>query len=125
MKRLIGSRVMLVLALVADLFLYAGSPGPFDYSTASFAAAVSLQEQVTPDWLDRDGVVGTAIGVDGSGNAVLKVYLTSPGISVFPQFVSGVQVVPEVTGRLWRCRRARPTRPSTRRPAFRARYRSA
>jgi hypothetical protein len=85
MKRLIGSRVTLMLALVADLFLYAGSPGPFDYSTASFAAAMSLQEQVTRTWLDRDGVVGTAIGVDGAGNAVLKVYLATPGIAVFPR----------------------------------------
>jgi hypothetical protein len=99
MNRFFRSRAGLALALAADLLLYAGSPGPYDYTAASFEAALSLQEQVTPDWLDRDGVVGTAIGVDGSGHAVLKVYLAAPGVTAFPQFVAGVQVVPEVTGR--------------------------
>jgi len=99
MLRLLRSRVGLVLALLADLLLYAGGPGPWDYSAASFEAALTLQEQVTPAWLSRDGVVGTAIGVDGMGHAVLKVYLTTPGIVVFPQFVAGVRVMPEVTGR--------------------------
>jgi len=99
MRRLLGSRIGLLLALAADLLLYAGSHGPWDYSSASFQAALSLQEQVTDDWLSRQGVVGTAIGVDGSGHAVLKVYLSTPGIAAFPKFVSGVEVIPEVTGR--------------------------
>lgn len=64
----------------------------------SFEAALVLQQQVTDDWLARDGVVGTAIGVDGRGHAVLKVYLTSVGAAVFPQYVVGIEVVPEVTG---------------------------
>ncbi len=89
---------MLLLALLGDLFLL-GGPGPYDYSTASFEAALRLQERVTADWLSREGVVGTAIGVDGAGHAVLKVYLTEIGIASFPQFVTGVEVVPEVTGR--------------------------
>lgn len=99
MIRLLRSRVGLLLALVADLLLYAGPPGPYDYTAASFEAALSVQEQVTDAWLARDGVVGTAIGVDGVGHAVLKVYLTNPGVVAFPTFVAGVQVVPEVTGR--------------------------
>ena len=99
MQRILRSRPALALALVADLLLYAGSHGPYDYSATSFEAAVSLQERVTDSWLSREGVVGTAIGVDGSGHAVVKVYLTTPGIVAFPQFVAGVQVVPEVTGR--------------------------
>ena len=99
MKRRFRSRVTLGLALVADLLLYAGSHGPHDYSATSFAAALSLQEQVTTAWLSREGVVGTAIGVNGSGQAMVKVYLASPGIAVFPRFVAGVEVIPEVTGR--------------------------
>jgi hypothetical protein len=99
MKRILRSRGALALALAADLLLYAGSHGPFDYSEASLEAALSLQEQVTDDWLANEGVVGTAIGVDGAGHAVLKVYLTSPGMAVFPKLVAGIQVVPEVTGR--------------------------
>ncbi|MDH3424862.1 MAG: hypothetical protein OEN00_17825, partial [Gemmatimonadota bacterium] len=92
MTRLLRSRFALVLALAADLVLYAGVHGPYDYSRSSFEAALSLQEQVTDEWLTRDGVVGTAIGVDGAGRAVLKVYLVSPGITTFPNFVADVQV---------------------------------
>ncbi|MGY8779341.1 MAG: Nal1-like putative serine protease [Longimicrobiales bacterium] len=99
MRNLLRSRVVLGLALAAELFLYAGSSEPWAYSAASFDAALSLQEDVTDTWLAREGVVGTAVGFDGFGHAVLKVYLASPGIVAFPQFVAGVQVVPEVTGR--------------------------
>ncbi len=97
-KRLFRSRVTLLLALLGDVMLYAG-PAPFEYSSASFDKALALQERVTDDWLAREGVVGTAIGVDGAGHAVLKVYLTELGIAAFPRFVTGVEVVPEVTGR--------------------------
>lgn len=102
MSRLLRSRAGLVLALAADLLLYAGSSGPYDYSQASFEAALAAQEQVTDEWLAKEGVVGTAIGVDGKGNAVLKVYLTRPGVALFPNFVpvenGSVRVVHEVTG---------------------------
>lgn len=96
--RLFRSRGMLVLALLGDVLLFAG-PGPYDYSTVSYEAALRLQERVTDDWLSREGVVGTGIGVDGTGHAVLKVYLTEAGVAHFPRFVTGVEVVPEVTGR--------------------------
>jgi len=98
MKRFFRSRVMLLVALVGDIMLYAG-PGPYDYTSASFQRAMSLQATVTDDWLSRPGVVGTAIGVDGHGHAVLKVYLTEFGVASFPRFASGVEVVTEVTGR--------------------------
>ncbi len=99
MKRFLRSRTALVLALGADLLMYAGSPGPYDYSAGSFEMALAAQERVTEDWLALEGVVGTAIGVDGAGNAVLKVYLTELGIAAFPSRFAGVDVVPEVTGR--------------------------
>ena len=98
MVTLVRSRFMLLAALLGDLLLFAG-PGPYDYSASSFEAALTLQENVTEEWLSREGVVGTAIGVDGMGRAVLKVYLTEVGIATFPRFLSGVEIVPEVTGR--------------------------
>jgi hypothetical protein len=97
-RRLFRSPVAMGLALLADLFVYASSSGPYDYTASSYEVALAAQERVTDDWLALDGVVGTAIGVDGKGHAVLKVYLTSPGVVALPRFV-GVQVVPEVTGR--------------------------
>jgi len=98
MRRLLRSRAVLFLALGADLLIFAGPQDPFEFSGASFEAALSLQEQVTDDWLARDGVVGTAVGVDGRGHAVLKVYLSSIAAATFPQYVVGVEVVPESTG---------------------------
>ena len=98
MRRLLRSRATLLLALGADLLIFAGPQDPFEFSGASFEAALALQEQVTDDWLARDGVVGTAIGVDGRGHAVLKVYLSSIAAATFPQYVVGVEVVPEITG---------------------------
>lgn len=98
-RRLLGLAALLGLALTADLMLSSGPTGPFDFTSTSFDEALALQAEVTDDWLSRPGVVGTAIGFDGSGDAVLKVYLTSPGIVTFPTFVQGIQVVPEVTGR--------------------------
>jgi len=97
MGSLLRSRVLLVAALAADLALYA-SPGPYDHSDETLQVALAAQARLTEDWLALDGVVGTAIGVDGRGHAVLKVYLTAPGAAVLPRFVGSVEVIPEVTG---------------------------
>jgi len=96
--RLLRSRVGLVLALLADLALYASPPGPYDYTEASLEIALSAQQAFTQEWLSLDEVVGTAIGVDGAGHAVLKVYLSEPGFVDFPTYMGGVEIVPEVTG---------------------------
>jgi hypothetical protein len=92
------SRSLLVAALAADLALYASDRGPYEYDAGSFRAALLAQERVTDDWLALDGVVGTGIGVDGMGNAVLQVYLTAAGAAALPQLIGGVEVVPQVTG---------------------------
>ena len=83
--RLLRSRTGLALVLLADLLVYAGSPGPYDYTNASLEIALAAQEVFTEEWLDLDEVVGTAIGVDGAGHAVLKVYLAEPGSLDFPR----------------------------------------
>jgi len=97
MLRLLRSRAGLALALLADLLLFAAGPGPYDYTAESFRVALAAQERFTEGWLALDGVVGTAIGVDGAGHAVLKVYLTGARAAAVPRFV-GVEVVLEVTG---------------------------
>jgi len=97
--RLFRSRFGLVLVLTADLLMYASSPGPYDYTQASLEVALAAQQVFTDDWLALDEVVGTAIGVDGAGHAVLKVYLTAPAPSLsFPRYMAGVEIVTEVTG---------------------------
>jgi len=97
-KRRLGSRLALVAALVADLFTQ-GVPaldrGP---SQLSLDAAFAAQAQVTDQWLSRPGVVGTAVGLSTSGQAVVKVYVTAFGAATLPQTVAGVPVSVEVTG---------------------------
>ena len=97
--RLLRSRTGLGLVLLADLLVYAGTPGPYDYTQASLEIALAAQTVFTEEWLSLDEVVGTAIGVDGSGHAVLKVYLAEPGFLSFPRYMGGVEIVTEVTGR--------------------------
>lgn len=97
--RFIRSRTGLALVLLADLLVYASSPGPYDYTTASLEIALAAQEIFTEEWLDLDVVVGTAIGVDGTGHAVLKVYLAEPSTLDFPRYMAGVEIMTEVTGR--------------------------
>jgi hypothetical protein len=98
MKRFFRSKVGIAIALFADLLISAGPSGPYEYSTVSFETARALQARMTDDWLSLDGVVGVAIGSDGSGNAVVKVLLAAPGVVELPRFLDGVQIVPEVTG---------------------------
>ena len=99
MRTLLRSRLVLVIALGAVLVLAAGSGNPWAYSTNSFTAALALQEAMTDEWLSLDGVAGTAIGFDGHGHHVVKVYLTQPGLVTIPRMMQGVEIVSEVTGR--------------------------
>jgi hypothetical protein len=96
-KRRFGSRLALLAALVADLFTH-GVPalhrGP---SQLSLEAALVAQAQVTSEWLSRPGVVGTAVGIGASGQAVVKVYVTALGVAALPQSVAGVPVNVELT----------------------------
>lgn len=96
-RRVFGSRVGLLLALVADLLLYAGPWSPAEVSRGSLELALAAQQLATPSLIDMEGVVGTAIGFE-RGHAVLNVYLTRPGAAVLPRFVSGVRVRPVVSG---------------------------
>ena len=105
-KRKRGSRLALLLAIVLDLFLH-GSPGLdpiLDHildpnpTQTSLSAALAAQARVTEEWMDRPGVVGTAVARGPSGQAVVKVYLTAMGAAMLPQTVAGVSVLTEVTG---------------------------
>jgi hypothetical protein len=100
-RGLLRSRVLLVAALTADLLLYTSDVEPrrgSQYDAESLSSALTAQERVTDEWLTLDGVVGTGIGIDGLGNAVLQVYLTAAGAAMLPRFVGSVEVVPQVTG---------------------------
>ena len=99
LTRLLRSRVGLVLALMGDVLLWSGPhEGAYGLRAADLQAALAAQAQVTAQWIDLEGVVGTAVGQDAAGRSVVKVYLTAAGVAALPAAVAGVPVVTEITG---------------------------
>lgn len=98
-RTLLRTRLAPALALGASLVLLSGPADPWSYSARSYDAAMSLQARMTNEWLSHEGVVGTAIGLDGLGNHVVKLYLAQPGVVTVPRMMQGVEIVTEVTGR--------------------------
>lgn len=88
------------LATVVVWLIMFGPPALPDVSGGpDLSAALAAQAQVTADFIDLEGVVGTAVGLGPTGAPVVKVYLTAAGVAALPAAVAGVGVVPEVTGR--------------------------
>ena len=97
MLRWTRSRWGLVAALLADVAM--GGPGfPGLPGGPGLNAAMAAQESVTAEWLAMEGVIGTAVGLDRSGDYVVKVYLTALGVAQLPASVAGVPVQFEITG---------------------------
>jgi len=93
----LGARLALLVAIVADLFTFGVTPLGRGPSFASVQAAMAAQAQVTDEWLARDGVIGTAVGLDRAGHAALTVYVTTLGLAFLPESVAGVPVKIELT----------------------------
>lgn len=90
------SRWGLVAALLADVAL--GHPVIPDLTGGpSLEAAMAAQASVTGIWMGRDGVVGTAVGLDTDGDYVVTVYLTALGMARLPATIDGVPVRLELT----------------------------
>ena len=96
--------MFLVVGVVSVLIARPVLPFGGTTTISSLDAALAAQAQVTDEWLAMDGVVGTAVGFDATGQAVLKVYVTTLGAALLPQTVAEVPVQMEATGRftsLW------------------------
>jgi hypothetical protein len=65
------------------------------------AVAVRAQERHTARLLATPGVVGTAVGLDANGNAIVKLFAEKPGIAGLPARLDDVPVAVEVTGRIY------------------------
>ena len=96
--RALRSKWMLLVALVADFLFFGGPHRPREAYRASLARTLEAQAVANARWLDLEGVVGTAVGIDGRGELVVKVYLSAPGAAFLPASVDGVPLQTEVTG---------------------------
>lgn len=64
------------------------------------AAAIAAQRRHTPGLMRIAGVVGTAVGLNPGGQAVVRVFLARPGVAGIPAAVDGIPVVQSVSGML-------------------------
>jgi CARDB len=62
--------------------------------------ALAAQERHTAALMRIPGVVGTAVGLLPNGEAVVRVYLEHPNVAGLPEFLDGVAVRRQVTGRI-------------------------
>jgi len=63
-------------------------------------AAIAAKDKYAGQLLAKEGVVGTAVGLGSSGQAVIKVYLTRAGAAAVAKSLDGVAVETKVTGEL-------------------------
>ena len=75
------------------------SAGPFDSRQPDVRAALIAQERHNPRLRATAGVVGTAVGLNSAGQAVVRVFTTSAGVAGIPASLDNVPVAVEVTGR--------------------------
>ena len=63
--------------------------------------AIEVQERHTDALITMEGVVGTAVGVRGDGEPVIKIFTETAGIPGLPRALDGVPVVVQVTGKIF------------------------
>jgi len=100
----INSRTIFrALYLLAILFIMnfqiALAEPPFEIPPGLLKAK-EAQELNTPYLMEDPDVVGTAIGEDLNGNAVIKVFLAKDGVKGIPSKLNGISVIKEVTGEI-------------------------
>jgi len=93
-----------VLSGFVSLSAFAGPPaGVLDETHANVRAVMAAQKEVTADWMRQPEVLGTAVGLDSSGNTSLLVYIDQDAknsgevIRNLPREVRGVRVQVEMT----------------------------
>jgi hypothetical protein len=93
-----------VLSGFVTLSAFAGPPaGVLDNTNANVRAVMAVQQEVTADWMREPEVLGTAVGIDASGNTSLVVYVdqessnAGEAIRNLPRNHKGVNVQVELT----------------------------
>src|ERR1051325_2683708 len=89
---------VLVFSLVATRLCVAAPAGVLEKNHPAVQAVISVKNEITPQLLERAEVLGTAVGVDTSGNPLLSVYINrdSPSagatLASLPREIHGVAV---------------------------------
>lgn len=91
--------VVSALIVIAALAGFARAERPAG-TPPGLGQAIAAQEAHTDSLLGRPGVVGTAVGLDAHGAAVVKIYTESAHETGLPHSLDGVATDVEVTGKL-------------------------
>ncbi|MFQ5893424.1 MAG: hypothetical protein ACE5H5_03845, partial [Nitrospinota bacterium] len=102
MKRHVNKAIIAVVASMALLLALAASPvlGDDGKGERDYGRAKEAQEAHTDGLLAIEGVVGTAVGLNDSGEPSVKVYTEREGVRGVPKRLNGVPVEVRVTGRI-------------------------
>jgi hypothetical protein len=85
------------------LAVFAGPPGQLDNNHAAVRAVIAAQQEVTPGWMQRVEVLGTAVSADSVGTPILRVYIDRDAekagevIRDLPRNVRGIGVEVQLT----------------------------
>ncbi len=94
-RLLIGTLV--TVGLLAGLVVSPASAQP-GFNPPGLAQAIAAQERHTDALLAREGVVGTAVGLNPAGKPVVQVFTEREGVPGIPSSLDRVPVVVRVTG---------------------------
>jgi len=89
-------------ALLATSSFATPATGVLDEANPSIRAAIAAQEEITPALMERPEILGTAIGLDETGNLTLKIFVDQNAANAdeaarsFPQEVHGMPVQSEL-----------------------------
>lgn len=97
MRKFVLFAIIVALLASTALTVYAAPPedGP-----PGLERAIAAQEAHTDAMLAIPGVIGTAVGLRGDGEPVVKIYTKSGKIAGFPKELDGVPVLVQVTGEI-------------------------
>src|ERR1043166_7571299 len=90
--------VVLVFSLVATRLCVAAPASILDENHPAVQAIMSVQNEITPQLLQRPEILGTAVGVDTSGNPLLSIYIDRDSadagatLASLPREIRGVAV---------------------------------
>ena len=101
MTRKILGRIAVVVLVVLGLFIFSNILQASGNSGVAFERVKSVQEEHTKNLMANKGVVGTAIGLEGSNGHVMMVLVEHQRVRGIPGKLDGVPVRPVVTGKIY------------------------
>ncbi len=90
-------RFLIVVSFLL-VFLSAVAFAQLPVPRAALEHAIAIQERYTDDLMADPDVVGTGVGVGANGQAVIKVFVKSAGVSGLQGTLDGVPVVTQLMG---------------------------